>query len=80
MIQTQRLLERRMVVQCQPGQKGREDSISKNKLGMVGHICNTSYKRGGGRRLTTQGQPEQKLETLFQKITRAKNELEEWHK
>jgi hypothetical protein len=33
-------------------QKKKQDAIIRNKLGMVGHVCNLSYLGGGDRRIT----------------------------
>jgi hypothetical protein len=37
--------------------KSYQDPISKNKLGIVVHVCNPSYSRGIGRRITVQVDP-----------------------
>jgi hypothetical protein len=38
----------------------------------MAHACNPSYSRGGGRRIIIQGQPRQKLKTLYEKQTQTK--------
>jgi hypothetical protein len=55
--------DRRILVQGQPGQKIiKTPSISKNKVGMVVHACNPSYKKGMGRKSMVQGLPGQKVQ------------------
>jgi hypothetical protein len=41
---------RRIRVQGQPKQKGSQNNISTNKLGMVIHTCDHSYVRGISKR------------------------------
>jgi hypothetical protein len=47
---------RKIVVQGRHGQKVSETLSPENKPNMVVHICNLSYSRGGGKKIT-QGRP-----------------------
>jgi hypothetical protein len=53
-----------------------DKSLISSSLGMVVHVCNPSYLRGGGRRITVHGWPQGKvIDYLKYKLTQKGLEL-----